>query len=111
MLEIIIVIALFVWGIHVVFWNSMILGFVSRWLMYRIPTWLQKILYACPICMTPYYGSLLYWLRWHDNILDWAICIISAMGLSGIIVTLIPETFTLEEDDSPGDEDPDPRHN
>ena len=30
--------------------------------LYSIPDWIKKPLYACPICMTPYYGVGLWFI-------------------------------------------------
>lgn len=111
MFEKIFIVTLIVWGVHVLFWDSMILGFISRWLMYRIPVFIIKPLYACPVCMTPYYGTIVYIIMWKFDVADWGLTLFASMGLSGIIVSFIPETITIEDDDSPGEEDIDPRHN
>jgi hypothetical protein len=91
MLEKIVVIALLVWSVHVIFWDGMILGSVSRWLSYRVPPKLQFPMYACAICMTPWYGSAIYWIVWHHSVLDWLVCTFAAMGLNAVISSFIPK--------------------
>lgn len=86
MLEKFFIVTSVVWAFYAVFWDGMILGPVSRWLSYRIPTWLQFILWACPVCMTPYYGSAVYWTLWHNSVLEWIVCIMGALGVSAIIL-------------------------
>lgn len=90
MLEKIFILTLVVWTIHCLFWDGMILGFVSRWLSYKIPLWAQKIVYACAMCMTPYYGSALYWLYWGDSWQEMLKIIACSIGLSAMIITLAP---------------------
>lgn len=92
MLEKIVIIVLLVWSIIATMWDGMILGkipaYAGRW---GCPKWVLKILFECYICATPYYGSIAYWLIWHNNWKEWAITIISAMGLQAIIVSFLPK--------------------
>lgn len=60
--------------IYACFWEGMIFGRVAGWLSAerltrhnrklkpRVPLWIQKPLFACPICMTPYYSALILFL-------------------------------------------------
>ena len=91
MLEKSVIITLIVWCIHSVFWPSMLLGSVSRWLSTWIPTKLQFPIYACALCMTPYYGSAAYWLIWANGWQEWIVVIMGAMGLSAIIISFLPK--------------------
>lgn len=53
--------SLIVQFIYACFWEGMIFGKVAGWLMEnnRVPLWMQKITFACPICMTPYYSLII----------------------------------------------------
>jgi hypothetical protein len=59
---------------------------------------LEKIsqpIFDCPVCMLPYYGTILYWIiPWghlglpRHHWVDWLICIIGGLGLNSIIVRI-----------------------
>lgn len=60
------------------------------------PKFFEKPLYDCPVCMTPYYGSIAYWLiyglwlhaaSWQE----WIVVVLAAMGLNAILVNLFRE--------------------
>lgn len=52
--------------------------------LHFIPEKLQKPLWGCPICMTPWYGSIIYWIAYQENFLHWIITIFIASGISCI---------------------------
>lgn len=54
------------------------------------PESIQKPLHECPICLTPWYGSLIYVLIWGAN-WQWPVVVLTAMGLNVVIVKLWPE--------------------
>jgi hypothetical protein len=64
-----------------------------------LPKQIHPAVFACPICMTFWYGSILYWLApWAKigvmpttgSVWQWLITIIAAMGLNIVIVKLWP---------------------
>lgn len=75
MLEASFTISLVVMFIHACTWEGMILSFVPE-LLWNAPGWLKKILFDCPICMAPWWGSLIllfigvftgefpHWIEW-----------------------------------------------
>lgn len=88
MLEKSFIIALFVMAIHVIiYWQGMILGFIADWAArIKMKDWLSKPLYACSICMVPYYGTVIYWVFLGNCVKEWVACIFVAMGINGVIV-------------------------
>lgn len=50
---------------------------------------LYKPIYGCPICMTPWWGSVIYWIFFAVSIPNWLLVIGAAAGLSVIWVVLI----------------------
>lgn len=61
--------SLMVQFIYACFWEGMIFGKAAGWLIEgrftkarkfksRVPLWTQKIMFGCPICMTPYYSVI-----------------------------------------------------
>lgn len=90
MLEIIIIIAIIVFAI----WQTMQEGHIFHrlgvWFENHLPEWMHNPVFACPICLTPWYGSVLYWLIWGNSIFEWIVCVIAAMGLNSVILKLAP---------------------
>lgn len=70
-------------------WYSMqegeIFGRLGRWLE-NLPEWMHNPVFDCPVCMTPWYGTVIYWIVWGGSVKEWLVVIIAAMGLSAIIV-------------------------
>lgn len=50
---------------------------------------LYKAVYGCPICMTPYYGTLIYWLSFHNSLQEWLLTIGAASGFSVVSIVLL----------------------
>lgn len=51
--------------IHILFWDGMILEFMRE---NKLPTFFQKPLYDCVICMTSVYGFLFWLLEWNMSV-------------------------------------------
>jgi hypothetical protein len=45
-------------------------------------------LYDCPICMTPWHGTVWYWIIYHGSIKEGLIVVIVAMGVNATLVKL-----------------------
>ena len=45
----------------------------------------------CPVCMVPYWGSVIYWIWVGGSLGDYVITILCAMGLNVVITGLWPE--------------------
>jgi hypothetical protein len=58
MIELAFIIAYAVLFVHVTFWEEHIFEEVGNWLDMKLPEWLQKPLYGCPICMSFWYGFI-----------------------------------------------------
>lgn len=56
MLELSLIISLVTIFIHTLTKEGMLLEFIHTWL-WKLPCWLKKPLFCCPVCMTPWYGS------------------------------------------------------
>jgi len=87
MAEKIFIISCIVMAIWATMWEKGIFGFVRRWLK-NIPEKLQFPIFDCPVCMTMWYGSVVYWLVWGISIKEYIIVIIAATGLNAIFVKL-----------------------
>jgi len=88
------IIALLVLSIWYTYQEDEIFGFVQRWSHWKA----ASALFDCNVCMSPWYGSVLYWLiPWQRlNLPDhywvsWLIVIIAAMGINAAINKLSPD--------------------
>jgi len=57
-----IIIALIILFIHGCTWTDMIFDRPASWLRMRLPEWITKMLFDCPACMSPYYGTLIIYI-------------------------------------------------
>jgi hypothetical protein len=79
------IIALIVVLIHTIFKPGMVLGKLGK-AMYGLPTMLKKPLFHCVVCMTPWYGSLIYLLLYNwTSFVQYLATIIVAAGINAII--------------------------
>lgn len=69
-----------------------VFGFVGDWMYKHVPALFHKPLFDCPVCMTPYYGTLIYALLPGPFVVRfWWWAVLAAMGFNVIIVKLWPE--------------------
>lgn len=70
-------------------WYSMrpgeIFGKLGDWFDKHLPYRLHNPVFACPACMCGGYGSVIYWLVWHESIEAWLIVVLIAIGIAVII--------------------------
>ena len=83
-----------VFAIHYTLQEGEIFGFVGKWLGTWLPPKLHQPIFDCPVCQAPWYGTILYWIFWHNGRKEWIICIIAAMGLNAVLVKLFPDKET-----------------
>lgn len=50
---------------------------------------IAKPIYGCPICMTPWWGTIIYWLFIGESLKDWLITVGAAAGLGVVSVILL----------------------
>ena len=91
MIEKILIISLIVFAIHYTMLPGEVFGFIGDWFKKHLPAAFDNPLYACVICMAPWYGTLIYWLVWHGDIKECVIVVIAAMGLNAVINQLSPD--------------------
>lgn len=94
MIEIIIIISFIVLFIHVTLWPGMIFASIGEKLKV-LPEFIRKPLYDCPICMTPYYGSLILWMgnvskvcRVHNPV-QWIFILFAAAGVNTVLIYIV----------------------
>lgn len=95
MLEKIVITALSVLACWATMWEGAIFSRVRTFftdLLEETPweKW-ENAIFDCPICMTPYYGSLVYWAVWANGIGEWLVVVVGAMGLNVALTKLFRE--------------------
>jgi hypothetical protein len=92
----IIIIALLVLSIHYTMQPDEIFGKFGDWLEDHLPDAIHPAVFACNICMCPWYGSFLYWpIPWQHELWQWPVVIIGAMGVNVVINKWAPEKKEL----------------
>ena len=81
------IIAMIVLFIHACTWKGMIFEGFKKIL--KPEGHLYKPVYGCPICMTPYYGTIIYLLFFRLSFSDGLLTIGTAAGISVLSVLLI----------------------
>lgn len=93
MIEFAVIIAFAVIFLHALTWPGMILQKVPVW-CWDLPVWIKKPLYSCPICMTPWWGSLILVViclcvgSWF-SLLAWLLIITTAGGINVVLSSII----------------------
>ena len=85
------IISLIVFAIWYTMLEGEIFGKVGAWFSRTLPGWAHSPVYECPVCMAPYYGTLIYWLAFGYGVKDWLLTVIPAMGLNVVITRLWPK--------------------
>ena len=99
MIELTLIISLVVLFIHATTWEGMINEWVVR-ACWDFPSWIRKPLFDCPICMAPWWGSLIILLFgvFTDNWLHpfiWVLQLFAAGGINAVLIN----TITPSDDD------------
>lgn len=68
-----------------------IFGKLGLWLGENLPKQIHPPVFECNVCMTPWYGSVLYWALYHHGVVDWLITVIAAMGMQVVLNKLSPK--------------------
>jgi hypothetical protein len=75
---------------------------VTKWGEKHLSECWQQPLFACNVCLSPYYGSVIYWLLWGfhwspfyqagiNHWVEWIVVIIGAMGFNAALNKLAPD--------------------
>lgn len=89
-------IAMIILFIHSCTQEGMILHFIDRWFE-NAPLWIRKPLFSCPVCMVPYWGSLIIWLGDYFDFwvvyspVTWIYVLLIAGGINAIVLKLSKE--------------------
>lgn len=92
------VIAFIVLAVHAVFLPGMIFGKISG----TISLWaatkngfyekIRKPLFECPVCQTPWWGTIAYWIVYGNSAKEWVVCCICATGINFVISIYLSRT-------------------
>jgi len=94
MIEKIVIISLLVLAIHYSMQEGEIFGKLGDWLYYNLPDKIHKPIFACNVCMCPWYGSLIYWIiPWVHIWWVGIVVVLSAMGTN-----IVLNRFTKDEE-------------
>ena len=86
MLEQAVIIAFIVFAIWFTMQEGEIFGFMQKYSYLKI----APALFDCPVCMAPWYGSIIYVIIWGVN-WHWPVIVITAMGINAVINKLAPK--------------------
>lgn len=90
-------VSLSVLAVWATMWYEGIFEFVRLWGERRLPMKLQKPIFECPVCMTPWWGGIIYFL--HSGLTEempWVL--LMAMGWNTLVVKFLPENWYGKED-------------
>ena len=87
MIELSILIAFSVLFINSTTWEGMIFEDVANYLDTKLPEWITKPLYGCPICQTFWWGSAFY-ILYHGWDKELLIVVFCAAGINAAIANL-----------------------
>lgn len=80
-------ISLIVLFLHACTWDGQIFAGIKN--IIKPEGRIYKPIYGCPICMTPWYGTLIYWLFFAITWQDWLLSVGTAAGFSVLWVLII----------------------
>jgi hypothetical protein len=63
---------------------------LGKFLEKHLPKKLHQPVFECNVCMTPWYGSVMYWIIYGHGWEDWLFTIFMAMGLQIVLNKLAP---------------------
>lgn len=92
MLEKSLIISLLVLSIHYTMQEGEIFEVLGKWFEKILPERIHPAVFACNVCCTPWYGSILYWIiPWEkfgvigNSFVQWPVVIITAMAFNIVI--------------------------
>lgn len=97
-MEAALIISLIVLFIHATTWD----GQINEWIKKIIDpeSMIAKPIYGCPICMTFWYGSGLYfWIFESYSLLQWLLVVFAAAGFSTLWAILLMIKDALKKED------------
>jgi hypothetical protein len=87
MIELSVLIAFAVLFINATTWEGMIFDEVANYLDTKLPEWISKPLYGCPICQSFWWGSAFY-VFYRGVEKEMLIVVFAAAGINAFIINL-----------------------
>lgn len=84
------IIALLVLSVWYTMKEGEIFSSLGDWLEKTLPEKIHPAVFACNVCMTPWYGSILYVIIYEVS-WQWPVVVIAAMGMNAALNKLTPE--------------------
>lgn len=99
MLENALIVSLIVIFIHLMMQDGEIFGFIGKWFKQNLPERIHKPVFSCPICMTPWWGSIVMAVAvvcgigmfQHIGLWHWLFILAIAGGISTVYVEMKPK--------------------
>lgn len=92
------ILALLVLSIWYTMQEGEIFGKLGRRLEDHLPYKIHPAVFECNVCMSPWYGSILYWaIPWEHELWQWPVVIIGAMGFNIVLNKLSKEEVKDED--------------
>lgn len=85
MIEQLLIVTAWIWGVKAIFTDPFIFWKVGKWMDENVYNLISKPLIRCPVCMSSIHGT--YFFLYFDNngIMNWALFVISLAGISFLI--------------------------
>lgn len=80
-------ISLVVLFLHATTWDGMIFEDIKK--VIKPEGMLYKPIYGCPICMTPWYGTIFYFLFYNFTLVDYVSSVLGAAGFAVLWVVAL----------------------
>ena len=81
--------AFIIFLIVIALWCCYLPGMIFGKINYlRIYNKIKSPLFECCVCMTPAYGSIIYWTFFHGSVIEWVLVILVSMGFSTYFVKI-----------------------
>lgn len=93
LLQLIVIVAAWSWGVYNAFKDGQIFGSVGNWLRARVPEYWLKPIIGCMVCLPSIHGTALYVLfnDWQWDFLSWIVTIVCASGMNFVLKEMIYE--------------------
>jgi hypothetical protein len=94
-----VIISLATTGIHVTAWRGMIFYKPARYLKNKLPKWIHKPLFSCPICMSSAWSLAFFGVFGFPDWVFIPVVVLMVAGLNTVIVSLIANIIPDEENE------------
>lgn len=90
MIEKIFIVSFIVYAIWYSYQEGEIFGKLGQWFERNLPEKIHPPVFECAVCMAGIYGAIIYWLIWHNDVKEWIIVNIAAIGFNAVLNKMFP---------------------